>query len=489
MGESIQDKLKIYEKNINNIQFDIGIYFLIENISRFIESIDVEIYICENADFVPENIFKIIRLSKIFKFFKIKKVMILKGVKKQKVKLSYKEKTLTLNYELLLKSESEIISYLVSNTSPSISYELVSILLEGSTLSYIMLNSRTFLEEATKKETDIDKLIYIYLTAITINIGGAFNRAILFKRKGDNYEVFRALGFKNEEEAHEVWKYMEGTNIDFGEKIRNYTNKKYYSSLEKEIKTVKIDKSFIQKNHLLKEVFESGKTAHVPVSVLPIELSNTLNIIGECAICSLKSENKDFGFIIADNRYNFKPITRDQLYILDYFSKQTVVLWENKLFIDALKFRAEKDFLTGFYNRRSLDEYIETLTLSIKKNLGIVFIDLDDFKKINDILGHAKGDEIIKKFSNIVLKNIRNVDKAFRYGGDEFVLIFDKITREDLLNIIRRINKEFKKETGYTFSSGGTICKNSSQIYQYLKKADDLLYEVKKASKGEILIK
>ncbi|OQY09810.1 MAG: hypothetical protein B6I29_02630, partial [Marinitoga sp. 4572_148] len=79
MGESIQDKLKIYEKNINNIQFDIGIYFLIENISRFIESIDVEIYICENADFVPENIFKIIRLSKIFKFFKIKKVMILKG--------------------------------------------------------------------------------------------------------------------------------------------------------------------------------------------------------------------------------------------------------------------------------------------------------------------------------------------------------------------------------------------------------------------------
>lgn len=489
MGIDIQEKLKLYEKYINSTQFDIGFYFLIENISKFIESIDVNIYICENPDFVPKNLFKIIRIARIFNFLKIKKVVILKGVKRQRVELIYKEKNLKLNYELLLKSESEIMYYIISESSPLISLEMVSTLLKSSSLSYVMLNSRTFLEEAAKKETNVDKLIYIYLTAITINMGGAFNRAILFRKKEDNYEVFRALGFKNEKEAHEVWKYMEEINIDFKEEIKNYKNSKYFSSLEKEIKTFKINKKVISKNPLFEEMLSSGKTAHIPVSILPVEISDALNIIGECAICSLKSGNKDFGFVIADNRYNYKPISKDQLYILDYFSKQTVILLENKLFIDALKFEAEKDFLTGFYNRRSLDKYLETLTLSAKKKVGVIFIDLDDFKKINDTFGHDKGDEIIKTFSNIVLKNIRREDKPFRYGGDEFVLILDSINSENLFNIISRINNEFKKETGYTFSSGGTICKDSSEIYQCLKKSDNLLYEIKKSSKGKILVK
>ncbi|WP_129408740.1 hypothetical protein [Marinitoga lauensis] len=164
---------------------------------------------------------------------------------------------------------------------------------------------------------------------------------------------------------------MEEANIDFKEKIKNYENSEYFSSLEKEIKTFKISENTISKNPLFEEMLNSGKAMHIPVSVLPAEVSDALNIIGECAICSLKSENKDFGFLIADNRYNLKPITRDQLYILDYFSKQTVILWENKLFIDALKFEAEKDFLTGFYNRRSLDKYIETMTLAIKENMEL----------------------------------------------------------------------------------------------------------------------
>ncbi|WGS64076.1 GGDEF domain-containing protein [Marinitoga aeolica] len=489
MEIDVQEKLKLYEKHINSTQFDIGFYFLIENISKFIESIDVNIYICENPNFVPENLFKIIRISRIFNFLRIRKIVILKGVKRQRVELMYKEKNLKLNYELLLKSESEIMYYIISKVSPLISLEMVSTLLKGSGLSYIMLNSRTFLEEAAKKETNVDKLIYIYLTAITVNMGGAFNRAILFRKKGDNYEVFRALGFKDEKEAHEVWRYMEEINIDFEEKIKSYKSSKYFSSLEKEIKTFKINKKIISKNPLFEEMLNSGKTIHIPVSVLPVEISDALNIIGECAICSLKTGNKDFGFVVADNRYNLKPISRDQLYILDYFSKQTVILWENKLFIDALKFEAEKDFLTGFYNRRSLEKYIETLTLSAKEDIGIVFIDLDDFKMINDTFGHDKGDEIIQIFSNIVLKNIRREDKPFRYGGDEFVLIFDSINSENLFNIISRINNEFEKETGYTFSSGGTICKDSSEIYQCLKKSDDLLYEIKKSSKGKILIK
>ncbi|KLO24480.1 signal transduction protein [Marinitoga sp. 1155] len=206
-------------------------------------------------------------------------------------------------------------------------------------------------------------------------------------------------------------------------------------------------------------------------------------------MCSLKSENKDFGFILVDNRFNHKPISNEQLYILDYFSKQTTILWENKLFIDTLKFEAQQDFLTGFYNRRSLDKFIESLTLSGKSKIGIVIIDIDFFKEINDTHGHDKGDEIIKTLSEIIFKNIRSKDKAFRFGGDEFLLILDDIDEINLFRIIRRINIEFREKTGASFSSGGIVCKNSQKIYKCIKIADKLLYNVKRTSKGQIKIK
>ncbi|SHE28747.1 diguanylate cyclase (GGDEF) domain-containing protein [Marinitoga hydrogenitolerans DSM 16785] len=489
MDKKIRSILSPYEKYILNTRIDEGFFFLFESLNRFIDSIEMYIYISENPAFVLDNIYRIISLSGKCKILNIKNVTIIRNPKNQKVVFVFKEKKLTLNYDILLQSNIEILHYILLNTDTILSLEMLAALFKGSKLSHIMLNSKDFLEEAMKKDTDIDKLIYIYLTIITVKVGGNFNRAILFQKKGDTYEVTRAFGFVNEKEAHEVWEGLEETNYDFKKIIKDYKPKEYFSSLEKKIKYFKLREDEMKDYKLFKEFLDLGIAVQIPVSILPHKLIHEIDILGECAICPLRTENKDFGFVLVDNRYNHQSISREQIYTLDYFSKHMVVLWENKLFIDALKFEAEKDFLTGFYNRRSLDKYIESLTLSRKNNIGIAMIDLDDFKQINDTYGHGKGDKVIKVFSDIVFKNIRKEDKAFRYGGDEFVLIFEMIDEENLFGILNRINYLFKKITGFSFSSGSTICKDSSNIYDCFKKVDELLYEVKRTSKGRINIK
>ena len=98
---------------------------------------------------------------------------------------------------------------------------------------------------------------------------------------------------------------------------------------------------------------------------------------------------------------------------------------------------ALKDEMTGLYNKR----FFEFIIDKYKKNeieIGLIFIDLDDFKILNDNYGHLFGDKVIKKTAEIIKNSIRDIDFAFRFGGDEFVVIV--VARQNvLLKIVKRI--------------------------------------------------
>ncbi len=94
-------------------------------------------------------------------------------------------------------------------------------------------------------------------------------------------------------------------------------------------------------------------------------------------------------------------------------------------YIDLASFLSEiaiKDELTGLYNKRFFDFIIDKYNNDAIQT-GVLFIDLDNFKIINDTLGHLKGDLIIKECAKNIKKNIRDIDYAFRFGGDEFVVL------------------------------------------------------------------
>jgi diguanylate cyclase (GGDEF)-like protein len=159
--------------------------------------------------------------------------------------------------------------------------------------------------------------------------------------------------------------------------------------------------------------------------------------------------------------------------------------------IASLRNQAVRDPLTGLYNRRMLDQLLPQLIAQLQtehKSLTLMMIDLDYFKILNDTLGHAVGDELLKSIGQIVHSTIRNGDFGFRYGGDEFVLLLPGCETavaarigERLASLVSSLGKTYKLEPGPRLSIGiGTIAELSQPTAAaLLKRADDRLYEAK----------
>jgi len=141
------------------------------------------------------------------------------------------------------------------------------------------------------------------------------------------------------------------------------------------------------------------------------------------------------------------------------------------------------DALTGVKNRRALTKAVEDLEAN--ENTWFVIMDIDNFKGINDNLGHQVGDDSLILFAN-TLKEIFSKEEVFRYGGDEFVLL-PECREEDLVSKLEIINKKLSdKDNAVPFGvSGGYIhFEQGVEVGDLMRKADHALYDVKKSGKG-----
>lgn len=143
---------------------------------------------------------------------------------------------------------------------------------------------------------------------------------------------------------------------------------------------------------------------------------------------------------------------------------------------------AKKDPLTDLFNRRVLEEikpYLLKKAKSHNKKVGVIFLDLDKFKEINDKYGHKKGDEVLEKVAN-VLKNIfRKDDLLIRYGGDEFVVFSFIEDKEILINLLNRAKYSLQK-ADISFSYGIAIYPDdANNVDELLNIADKLMYKNK----------
>lgn len=162
-----------------------------------------------------------------------------------------------------------------------------------------------------------------------------------------------------------------------------------------------------------------------------------------------------------------------------------------------LKKYASTDKMTGAFNRRMGLIYLNKEIKYAKNNnipLSVCFIDVNNLKKINDNLGHKKGDELLIKLTQVINDNIRESDALARFGGDEFLLIFPEINKKSAEKVWQRINKGLKKveeEKLFEISvSHGIVecvkgCDFSAE--DLISLADERMYEEKKNKKsGEI---
>jgi diguanylate cyclase (GGDEF)-like protein len=148
---------------------------------------------------------------------------------------------------------------------------------------------------------------------------------------------------------------------------------------------------------------------------------------------------------------------------------------------------ARIDALTGLGNRYSFEEFIEVLAKSKAKiPYAVVMIDVDRFKKINDTLGHAEGDNALRDLGVIIKSCIRQTDFAARYGGDEFVLATpaeSNVERllERIKGVIRRQNDENRRPYRLEISCGYDVFvpQNGQSIGDFMRHIDGLMYKNK----------
>ena len=124
-----------------------------------------------------------------------------------------------------------------------------------------------------------------------------------------------------------------------------------------------------------------------------------------------------------------------------------VFLWLGKQY-DMVKFLAENDTLTKIYNRRYLIHTFPKLSVLMDKKdekLILFFIDINDFKMINDHYGHETGDEVLKHFSNLLVRTTSKREIVARFAGDEFIIIAPFTDEKGKDIMINQINKELRK--------------------------------------------
>jgi diguanylate cyclase (GGDEF)-like protein/PAS domain S-box-containing protein len=167
---------------------------------------------------------------------------------------------------------------------------------------------------------------------------------------------------------------------------------------------------------------------------------------------------------------------------------------ERKRYESVLLRFALYDQLTGLYNRRFLEEYLSKELERCKREgypLSVAFVDVNSFKKINDVYGHVFGDEVLKAVAETMQNMVRASDVVARYGGDEFVLVLPRANEEEALRVMERIARNLRagqiggEPFSVRISYGVYTWDRQKTIAELFQEIDRRMYRMKK--EGELI--
>ncbi|MFA6941614.1 MAG: GGDEF domain-containing protein [Clostridiaceae bacterium] len=219
--------------------------------------------------------------------------------------------------------------------------------------------------------------------------------------------------------------------------------------------------------------------------------------------CPLIYENQIIGGITAQSQISH-TFSYKNLEILRIMASYVSVAVTNQIKTQYLEEISHLDGLTQLYNRHALSEYLEENTSIYDMEdmpLAAIMMDIDYLKQFNDNYGHVKGDTCIKTVAHIILKVVNKYSgKAFRYGGDEFLIIMKNTDAERCDKIISSIYTKLEAENlehlyskisnRVTITAGAAIINENIFNYKNLyHRADEALYEAKKKARNTYLIK
>lgn len=193
------------------------------------------------------------------------------------------------------------------------------------------------------------------------------------------------------------------------------------------------------------------------------------------------------------------PLAQMMMPFLAVYLRETAPVLEAKRLMESLRESALRDAMTGLYNRRFLEEYVETLMSGVERSGGvfsILMLDFDYFKQVNDNYGHEAGDKVLKALAETLTRNVRGSDLVVRYGGEEFLVILLDTDAEHGVKVAEKIRAEVAatKVTLPTVVLQKTISIGVAQypadagtFWQVVKFADVALYEAKHTGRNRVV--
>jgi diguanylate cyclase (GGDEF)-like protein len=248
---------------------------------------------------------------------------------------------------------------------------------------------------------------------------------------------------------------------------------------------------------------EAGGVVLLPLGRGPRPLDGYLaaRMLPDAMVAPLKGENGMFGILVVGDRSgDVATFNSDDRRLLETFVGHASVMLENGRLErslaevtdlkERLRHQAFHDPLTGLPNRALFTERVEAALEHGSGAAAVLFLDLDDFKAINDTLGHAVGDEVLAEVGRRVARCVRAGDTAARLSGDEFAVLLDSIDRrgtevvaESLLKSMRRPFELQGREAAMNASIGIAPAASAGSADELLRNADVAMYSAKESGK------
>lgn len=256
-----------------------------------------------------------------------------------------------------------------------------------------------------------------------------------------------------------------------------------------------MDDEDIKDVNLAKSIFSNAYKEIVIKSIDSYENTNNkfdeLNQLHKDILQECNNENKDIPAIVEKLTDISGQMTKE-------ISDANKAIHQLKEQVKNLESKSNIDALTKIYNRRALITYLNNICEKDKlfNSLYLLIIDIDDFKRVNDTYGHIAGDKILIFISNILKTALRDGDKIFRYGGEEFIITLNRIDEKQcntiaqrLLNLVSKNKLIYKGENlNVTISMGATKFVTGDTPDSLIARADKALYTSKSSGKNQMFM-
>lgn len=265
---------------------------------------------------------------------------------------------------------------------------------------------------------------------------------------------------------------------------------------------IKVERWTVSRGGLTEQILNSGEifivddTESTPFFHNPVAINEGIRSL----ICvPLIFQDEIVGILYLDD---FKPRTfdRQRLELLSILSSFAALAIHNARLHKKTKLMAITDYLTGLYNHRYFQQIL-TQELGrarrYQKMLSLIILDIDNFKTFNDRFGHAVGDKVLIAIGEIVSRSLRKVDYAFRYGGEEFVILLPETSLENAVLTADRLRENIAEEAVNSIPetseiritvSAGVACypENGTSREDLFALMDSYLYKAKSMGKNRV---